>query len=226
MIKAAIFDLDGTILDTLSTIAFFGNSALKRCGFPEIDENEYRYFAGNGRAVLIERMLKHLGADTLGNRLSVTKVYDSLYEADTKGRTKPFDGIEAAIAQLRRKGIKTAVLSNKPDNVAVSVVGSIFPSLFDTVHGGSDKFPLKPVPDGALITAAELGAKPCECVFVGDTAVDIETAQNAAMKSVGVLWGFREENELRCAGADRIIASPAQLVDAILKIENEKTREK
>ncbi len=221
MIKAVIFDLDGTVSDTISTIAHFGNVALEHCGFPAIDENEYKYFAGDGKVKLLHRALAFYGADTEENFKKVEAKYDSEYEADPIFETKPFDGLVEELQKLKSRGTKLAILSNKPDNVTVMVAEKLFGNLFDIVHGKRENIATKPDPEGTNILIEELGVTKEECVFVGDTNVDIFTARNAGMKSIGVLWGFRDEKELKDAKADYIIEKTDQIFETILKIENE-----
>lgn len=220
MIKCVIFDLDGTVSDTLSTIAYYGNMALEYVGLNKIDENEYKYFAGDGRTVLLHRMLKFLNSDKEELYEKLEKKYDFEYEKDVIGKTKPFDGIIQILKDLRKNGIKTAVLSNKPDNVTVDLVKKMYPDCFDVVHGKRNGVEAKPNPQGVYMTLEELGAEPNECIFVGDTDVDIFTAKNSNMKSIGVLWGFRDENELKKAGADYIIEKPSQILEIILKMKS------
>lgn len=226
MIKAVIFDLDGTLLDTLSTIAHFGNLALKSCGLDEINEEKYKYFAGDGKKILLKRMLEFHNAysDELFQKLE--RKYDKGYEADAGFNTKPFEGICELLAKLKVKKIKLAVCSNKPDNVVNPLVDSIFGGLFDLCYGKKENLPLKPNPQCVFEIMDILDLRSDECLFVGDTDVDIKTAKNAGNISVGVLWGFRDYNELDSAGADYIIEKPCEIYDIVLKIENEITREK
>ena len=225
MIKAVIFDLDGTISDTISTITHYCNVTLEYCGFEPIGENKIKYFVGDGKKKLIHRLIGYYNADTPQMFEKAEKKYDSEYERDVVYETKPFDGICSLIAELRKNGLKTAVLSNKPDNVTVMITDIMFKGLFDICHGKREGIDTKPNPQGALLTAEELGVKPTECVFVGDTNVDIFTAKNSDMISIGVLWGFRDFDELKNAGADHIVNKPNEILDIILKIENKKTRE-
>lgn len=221
MIKAVIFDLDGTVLDTLSTIAHFGNLALEHFGFDAIETEKYKYFAGDGKVQLIHRMLKYHDADNEETFNKVEAKYDKEYEADPVYTTKPFFGIVTELEKLKQRGIKLAILSNKPDNVTVMVAKKIFGDLFDIIHGKRENIGKKPDPEGTKLLLDELGAEVSECVFVGDTNVDIYTAKNVGMKSIGVLWGFRDEKELKDAKADYIIEKTDQIYDIILKIENE-----
>ncbi len=222
MIKAVIFDLDGTVTDTLSTIAYFGNEALRANGLSEIPEQEYKYFAGNGKKVLIERMLEYSDSKSEENFKNTEKIYDDLYESDPIGKTTVFDGIIPLAEKLHEMGIKTAVDSNKPHDVALMVIDKLFPKgSFNNIYGQIDGIPHKPDPTLAIKLSEEFGAKPEECLFVGDTSVDMQTAKAAGMNAVGVLWGFREEEELKSSGADYIIENPIEILDIILKIENE-----
>ena len=225
MIKAVIFDLDGTISDTISTITHYCNVTLEYCGFGPIGEDKIKYFVGDGKKKLVHRLLEYYNADTPQMFEKAEKKYDSEYEKDVVYETKPFDGICFLIADLRKNGLKTAVLSNKPDNVTVMLTDLMFKGLFDVCHGKREGIDTKPNPQGALLTAEELGVGPTECVFVGDTNVDIFTAKNSEMISIGVLWGFRDFDELKNAGADYIVKEPNEILDIILKIENKKTRE-
>ena len=211
--KACIFDLDGTLTDTLTAIAHFGNAALSANGFDTYDTDRYRSFVGDGRRKLIERMLDAQGALTDANYDAVCAAYDAAYEADPMYKTAAYDGIDELLSALRSDGIRLAVCSNKPDNVVHGVITRVFePDTFDIARGAIDGGAVKPDASLALEIAEKLGARPDECLFIGDTNVDIFTAKNAGMISVGVLWGFRDRAELEDAGADYIIASPAELL--------------
>lgn len=210
--KLCIFDLDGTLADTLSTIAHYGNTALSACGLPEIAVEDYKTLVGDGRSVLIHRMLACFGRDGEELFKKACTVYDAAYEADVIFDTKPYEGIVEAVKSLRKAGVKTAVLSNKPDNVVRMVCDKLFDGgLFDEIRGQREDTPKKPAPDGALLLAEMFGAKSSECVFVGDTNVDIFTGKNAGMRTAGVLWGFRTQEELSEAGADIILEKPADI---------------
>lgn len=218
MIKLCIFDLDGTVLDTLSAIAYFGNNALTKCGFPSIDEAEYRYFAGDGRIILVHRMLNFLGLDTPENHKKVGDLYDFEYEKTPNFKTAPFPEIPELLANLKSMGIRLAVLSNKPDNVAQDAIKIFFGDSFDFVQGAVNNVRSKPEPDTALKICAEFGISPKDTLFVGDTNVDIETGKNAKMLTCGVLWGFRDKAELLSCGADFIAEKP---LDIMAIIQNE-----
>lgn len=219
MIKLCIFDLDGTVLDTLSAIAYFGNNALKKCGFPEIDEAHYKYFAGDGRLVLVRRMLDFLNAYTPENHKKVGDLYDFEYEKAPNFKTKPFLDIPMLLNKLKSMGIKIAVLSNKPDNVAQDAIKMFFGDIFDFVQGAVNKVRCKPQPDTTLKICANFNIPPYETLFIGDTNVDILTGKNAKMKTCGVLWGFRDKAELTECGADFIVSTPLEIIEII---QNEK----
>ena len=214
--KACIFDMDGTVLDTLSTIAYYGNRALKHFGFPEQRPEDYKEFAGNGAKVLVHRMLSAASSDTEENFGKVYPYYVSLYETDTAYLTAPYEGISEMLCALRERGVKCAVLTNKPNVAAQSVLFQMFlPEDFALCVGQTEKMPIKPAPDGALYIAHTLGVKPFECLYVGDTWVDMDTGKNAGMDTVGVLWGFRGEDELRSHGAKYMIKKPIELIDIL-----------
>lgn len=217
MTKLCIFDLDGTLTNTIPAISHFGNSALEKFGFPSIPDDRYKILVGNGRDLLIHRMLEEFDADNDENFDNVGKAYDAAYEADPLYKTAPYDGITELLDNLKNAGLKIAVLTNKPDNVAQDVVKLFFQNRFDLVVGQKPGVKTKPDPEGALNIASELGVTTSECVFIGDTYVDISTGKNAGMKSIGVLWGFRDEAELKNAGADVIVSHPSEIFDIILK---------
>lgn len=215
--KVCIFDLDGTLTNTLNAIAHFGNLALAAFGFDPIPVADYKRYVGDGRTVLIHRMLKARNADTPENFDRVCHVYDENYEAEPLYDTDAYDGIRELLDRLKNQGIKIAVCSNKPDNVVQDVVKIIFGDTFDAVSGVIDGFPTKPEPYTALKIAEKLGAAPEECLFIGDTNVDIFTAKNAGMTSVGVTWGFRDRAELMAAKADYIVDLPEDILKIIEK---------
>ena len=166
-------------------------------------------------------MLDFINEDTEENFTKVEKKYDYEYEKDTMHDTKPFPGICEMLNTLKARGIKLAVLSNKPDNVTCDVVKKIFGETFDHCQGKINGVPAKPDPLSVISILDKLNVKNDECVFVGDTNVDIITAKNAGLVSIGVLWGFRDYDELKNADADYIIDNPEEISKIILKIENE-----
>lgn len=217
MTKLCIFDLDGTLMNTIPAISHFGNQALAKFGFPEIEPNRYKILVGNGRDLLIHRMLAEFDADTDENYNNVGKAYDSAYEADPLYKTAPYDGVLDLLDKLKANGMMLAVLSNKPDNVTQDVVRLFFGDRFNVIAGQKPGIKVKPDPAGVFLILDELKVNADECFFIGDTYVDITTGKNAGIESIGVLWGFRDVAELTGAGADHIVAHPSEISDIILK---------
>ena len=214
MIKACLFDLDGTLLNTLTTIAHFANFALAEHGIEPIDEKEYRFFAGNGARKLVERMLRFRG---VYNEELFCRVYDcymKAYDANPTHLSEPYEGICAMLTALKERGIKTGVISNKPDYAAKSVCAEkIDKGLVDFVQGQIDGVPVKPDITGPLQVLSALGVKRGETMYIGDSGVDMQTGKNLHSLTVGVSWGFRTEDELMENGADKIVNSPLQIVE-------------
>ena len=215
MIKACIFDLDGTLLNTLDTIAHFGNMALEHFGIASIPTKEYKTLVGNGSRVLIERMLSFRGAD-IEKTSEIHQWYKEKYDNDFLHLTTVYDGIIPMIESLKKMGVKTAILSNKDDSTTKKVAEVMLPEGFiDVCLGARKGKPLKPDPESLFEIVEMFGVCRRECLYIGDTATDIETAKNAGVCSIGVLWGFRDENELKSAGADIIVSHPLEIIDFI-----------
>lgn len=212
--KAVIFDLDGTLLNTIGTICYYGNKALSAFGFAEATEEEYKYFVGNGAVRLIERALGKSGKWTKEDFYNVYNYYNEIYNAEPLYLTKTFPGIDTCLKALKSKGILIGVLSNKPDEAVRGVVENFFEGLFDCVSGSKDGVPLKPDPTAAENMLIKLGADKSSSAFVGDSGVDMLTGNAAHLHTIGVNWGFRTEDELKKAGAEHIVSSP----DEILKL--------
>ena len=216
-VKAVIFDMDGTVANTLASIAGFGNAALKAHGFPEIETERYRQLVGNGADVLMRRMLAAAGAP--GDEATVQalrKTYDELYESDPTRLVEPYPGILELLRAVRKAGVKTAVLSNKPDNMTCFIADALFPGLFDIVHGQRAGIPKKPDPTAVRALCAELGVTPEDCLYVGDSGVDMQTGANAGIVTVGVTWGFRGADELKENGAVHLADDAEALLNLIL----------
>lgn len=213
--KAVIFDLDGTLLNTIDTIKYYCDNALTKYGFEPVTIPQYKLMVGNGAKLLIERAMNNTREDWTQEEFeNVFSAYNDAYDADTLYLTEPYPGVVDMLHKLKESGYKIAVLSNKPDFATKDVVKTIFgEGLFDIVRGGIDGVPLKPAPDGVFEIMKELGVSADEAMFVGDTKVDITTGKNANLYSVGVLWGFRDEAELTAAGADVIINDAAKIVE-------------
>lgn len=218
MIKAVIFDLDGTLTDSLESMAIAGNKVLKDLGLEAMPVDNYRYYCGDGAAMLVRRALYDAG-DKDGQLFDKAyQMYQDIFRVDCTFQVKVFDGIRDMIVLLKKQKIKLAVLSNKPHERTLDVVNKLFEQNdFDLVLGLKEGAKAKPNPDGALKIAEVLGVKPEECAFVGDTNVDMKTGTNAGMFRIGVLWGFRTREELEENGADEIVQNPIQIVEKIMQ---------
>ncbi len=213
MIKLCIFDMDGTLVNTINSIAHFANTALDKFGLEPISTEEYKILVGNGSDVLVKRMLAKYGKTT-EEFPSLHPYYVNIYDNDFMYLTEPYEGIIDMLKSLKAQGIKTAVLSNKDDSTAKKVSDELFgDELIDLCLGAREGIPLKPEPDAVLEIMEHFGVSKEECLYIGDTATDIKTAKNAELYSIGVLWGFRDEAELRGAEADVIIADPMKIAE-------------
>ncbi len=219
MYKACIFDLDGTLANTLDSIAYFANSALKECGYDTIETNKYRYLVGEGADKLIHRMLDTVCGThsyTEADAQKLRKIYDDLYEGNPTHIVTNYSGIHETIAALKTTGIKLAVLSNKPHNCTAAIIGALFDTgTFDLYYGQREQVARKPSPQGALLIAQELGTEPKDCLYIGDTNTDMKTGAAAGMDTVGVLWGFRDEHELKENNAKYIVETPRQIYEIV-----------
>ena len=212
MKKLYIFDLDGTLADSLCDLADSVNIVLERHGFPTHDTEKYKYFVGNGAVKLIERALPE-DRRTPEVIQAVHAEYSKVYAERMLCKTKPYDGIKELLAELKGRGCKLAVASNKPDDCTVNVVESLFgKDIFDTIHGKREGVPTKPSPDIMYQIMEELGFEPDECIHSGDSNVDVATAHNAGIECIGCTWGFRTEEELITAGADHIVRTPKDIL--------------
>lgn len=213
MIKACIFDMDGTVSNTINSITYFANNALKKAGLPTIESDVYKKLVGNGAKVLVERMLKTVGADESYYE-EVAFEYNTKYDEDFLYLTEPYEGILDMLSALKNIGIKVAILSNKPHETAIKVSDALFGGkLVDVCYGGRDGIALKPDPAGVFEIINELGVSKEECLYIGDTATDMKTGKGAGLYTIGVLWGFRDREELENGGADVIISHPSEIVD-------------
>lgn len=218
---AIVFDLDGTLADTLADIAAACNHAITELGHAAIEIPRYRYLAGQGLRYLIEHALA-VGGEGKGSEEQIEQGMDlfrSYYADHFTDFTQPFDGMGQVLDALALSDIKTAVLSNKPHSATVRVMDDVFSAWsFDVVCGAKDGVALKPDPASAFSVTEQLDVQPARVAYVGDTRVDMETAKAAGFYAIGVTWGFRDEPELRDAGADVIISHPVELL-AILGLD-------
>lgn len=210
--KGIIFDLDGTLLNTLKTIAYYCNAALEKYGIVPYAEEKFKYMVGNGAKNLVHRMLEGRNIKDEDTFQKVYTHYNDIYNSNTTYLTEIYPGIPALLETIRDAGMKAAVLSNKPQAATVPIIKSIFgEDTFEAVYGGREGVPLKPDPTAALAIAKELDVEPSACLYVGDTSVDMQTGKNAGFYTIGVLWGFRTRQELEEAKADMIAESPADI---------------
>jgi phosphoglycolate phosphatase len=209
---AVLFDLDGTLLDTLRDLADSVNHVLARSGFPQHEVEAYRYLVGGGRHVLVSRALPK----GLRDEQTVDKIASEIEEAYSQRwakHTLPYLGIPELLDALADLGIRMAVLSNKPRRPVELMVSRLLPRWhFDIVEGERPGTPLKPDPSAALQIARRMKMKPVEFLYLGDSAIDMRTAVAANMYPVGALWGFRTGQELLAGGAGALIQSPADLL--------------
>ena len=215
MIKAVIFDLDGTLLNTLEDLANASNFALRSCGYNEHPIKDYIRFIGSGRYILMKRILPEEDKNNEEAIEKVLKLFDEYYGEHMHDTTKPYDGIYELIKELKIKNIKLAVVSNKPDEFAGETVNRYFGNYFEITYGQRPNHAVKPDPKTVYEVMEYLNVTKEECIYVGDSDVDMKTAQNAGVKSIGVAWGFRGEEELKSAGADYIIRTPQELVNLL-----------
>ena len=217
MYKTVVFDLDGTLLNTIDDLADAGNRVCAARGWPQHTVEEYKYFVGNGIPKLVERFSPPQARtpDQLADTLAA---FQADYGAHLRDKTAPYPGIPALLARLKAAGVQLAVFSNKADPLARQVVADYFDaSLFDAVRGALPGVPTKPAPQGTLALMQAIGADPAATLYVGDSNVDVDTAHNAGLPCCGVLWGFRTRQELTDAGAEHLAADAEELWNVIVK---------
>ncbi|MFU8779498.1 MAG: HAD family hydrolase [Kiritimatiellia bacterium] len=211
-VKAVLFDLDGTLLDTLDDLADSMNLALRNLGFPPHERNTYKTAVGDGVHLLAERVLplQHRTPETIRDLVAeMQKIYSSAW----MNKTRPYHQIPALLETLQNRQIRTAVLSNKPDAKTRICVDHYFGSQhFDSVMGASPAFPLKPDPAAVRHILQIMAIPAAEWLYLGDTNTDMQTARNAGIKAVGVTWGFRDRKELWENGAEILIDTPLALI--------------
>ena len=213
MKKAVIFDLDGTLSDTIASITYCGNLALSRFGLPSFGEEDYKHFVGDGAAMLIRRALLAAGDERLEHFDEVYETYLEIFAKDCMYQVKPYEGICALLEELKRLSVRIAVLSNKPDRDSLRVVEALFgKGYFDFVQGQREDIPRKPDPAGVYRIMEAFVLPAGDFLYVGDSGVDMKTGRAAGIFTVGVLWGFRDREELVENGADAVISKPLELL--------------
>ena len=214
--QAVIFDLDGTLLDTLEDLADSMNVALQMQNFPVHPVADYRYFVGDGIRELVRRVLPtgQCGDELVADNMSRMSAE---YAKRWKSKTRPYPGMEEALDELTATGVRMAVLSNKPDSFTKMMIPALLPRWsFQPIIGARPGVPIKPDPQAALEIAAMLGLDASKIMYVGDTSVDMMTANAAGMFAVGVAWGFRGVPELIKHGAQAIVKEPVELMKLLI----------
>jgi len=220
MIKACIFDMDGTLANTIDTIAYYANTALKEYGLKEIKTENYKYHVGSGYIQLIKNMFAELGCEDEELFSKVAAKYDEMYNKDVMYKTCAYDGIIPMLKALKENGYKIGIVSNKPHDVLLGVVKTLFGDIeFDGIEGGRENVPLKPAPAMLMKMLIDFGIRINECAYFGDTKIDMQTGTRAGVNTVGVLWGFRGEDELVKNGAQYIISHPSEIMPLMEKFK-------
>lgn len=216
MFRACIFDLDGTLLDTLADIAASVNTALEEAGHPTHEVAAFRYFVGDGVEACMRRVLPEDRLDDRAHMLALVSRMRDIYVARAEQATQPYPGIEHMLQKLAQWNLPMAVLSNKPHPMLLDAVGRFFTSVpFVSTLGVSKEVPPKPELVGAQKLLDLLQVDPAEICYVGDTNTDMETAKGAGFYAVGVSWGFRPVEELEASGAQTVVTHPDQILDLI-----------
>jgi len=212
----AVFDLDGTLLNTLEDLAAACNYVLAQNGFPEREVQEYRYLVGNGIRSLVQHMLppQHRDDDSVLRRLHAQ--FTDRYAANDRVHTRPYDGILPLLTALRESQVHVAVLSNKSHVYVPSLVEHFFPGLTELAYGQRDGVPRKPDPSALLEIIRHFGVDSTQCAYIGDSDVDMHTGRNAGVYTVGACWGFRPKKELVEAGALCTADKPEQLYQILV----------
>ena len=208
--KAIIFDLDGTLLNTLDDLADSVNAALSKFGHPVRTVDEIRSFVGNGVELLIRRALAPV--DEPDEIEQVYKAFSAIYSANMKNKTAPYPGINEVLSALKQKDVKMAVVSNKFHKAVVPLIKDYFGEYIPLAIGADENTPKKPDPTGTLKAVELMGVDKETTVYIGDSDVDIITAKNANLFALGCTWGFRDRELLQQSGADMIIDSPEEML--------------
>lgn len=215
--KAAIFDLDGTLINSLADLADSANLMLRYYGFPEHKEEAYRYFVGNGSKALIERCLPEKWAKDSAFVKEALGRYKEIYIARILEKTCLYDGILPMLERLQSMDIPMGICTNKHQSAADKLVEALFPKgLFQCVIGDRDGLPRKPDPKKVQLMADAFGITPKDVAYLGDSGVDMDTARNAGFYAIGVLWGFRPKEELAAHGAAELLETPMDLFKKIV----------
>lgn len=217
MIRCCIFDLDGTLLNTVQALTYTSNLLLEHFGYPPVDEAHIMKFVGDGYQCQIERLLRYRGDGDLLHYEEALKLYVELFAQHCMYQVRPYDGIPELLEHLKGRGIRLAVLSNKPHARTVENIETIFgKGYFDYVAGEQPGIPKKPDPAGVMRILDEFGVMPEECLYFGDTNTDMKTGLGAGLTTVGVTWGFRDRAELESFHPQYVIDHPREVFGTIL----------
>lgn len=212
MKQLVIFDLDGTLLNTIQDLGMAANYALESCGYPTHDISAYPFFVGNGITRLLERVLP----ESARNEDNVARLRDcfmTYYEEHKADYTSVYDGIKELLVALTERGVKLAVASNKYHKAVVELIKTYFPDVeWVAIEGQKTDFPIKPDPSIVFDILSKSPTPKAQVLYVGDSGVDMETARRACVESAGVTWGFRPEKELRDFYADNIVNHPSEIL--------------
>ena len=220
MRKLIIFDLDGTLVNSIYDLADSMNYALKKYGFPTHETEKYKKMVGSGISVLADKaMVIPVGSADPDMKKALLADYNEYYNIHCMDKTRPYENIKELLDELDKRNIFYSVMSNKPDIFSKKIVETLFPeNKFASIWGKRDGFERKPSPQSVWALIDELNVKRDECLYIGDSDVDAQTAQNAGLKFCGVEWGFRSIEELQNAGAELIVKTP---LDILTVIQNE-----
>ena len=216
--KCAVFDLDGTLVNSIHALTYCTNLALKQFQLGPLTEEQMMHIVGDGYKMQMRRSLLACGDAGLFHYEEILPVYMEIFAENCLYNLHAYEGIPGLLSYLRKRGMKLAVVSNKPHAQAVNTVEAVFgKGCFDAVIGEKEGIPKKPDPTGALTAAGSLGAKPEECLYFGDTNTDMQTGKNAKMTTIGVLWGFRGREELQKFSPDYLIETPKDMIGILEK---------
>ncbi len=217
MIKGCIFDLDGTLANTLLDLGYSANKVLEMHHLPTHDISRYNLFVGNGVKKLMERALGEQHLDILDECLIE---FYNIYDQHLLDHTVAYDGVKELVDELYDKGILLSVVTNKPHHNAVQLTEYLFPHKFVSIYGNQEIYPVKPCPDSLYLALKDMHLSVDDCIFIGDSNVDVKTAENAHMPCIGVSWGFRGREELEAAGADYVVDKTYEIASIIDEYRN------
>lgn len=222
--KGMVFDLDGTLVNSIHALTYCTNRALSRFGLGPVTEEQMMTIVGDGYKMQMRRSLLACGDAELVHYEEILPVYLEIFAKDCNYHMHAYDGIAELLAFAREHGLRLAVVSNKPHEQAVATVEYVFgKNAFDVIVGEREGIPKKPDPAGALYAAGQMGLKPAECLYLGDTNTDMKTGKNAGMATVGVLWGFRGREELEEFAPEHLIEKPQDAIGIVKAAEKEET---